>query len=208
MKEARDNFGGSFENPTDGWHVCEIDDGIEFVKDRETKEATSTLLMRFNVVDDSEEEGRSVFQRFDLADERGQQNLAALLYWIKMDKAIEKNFKINDGDQLDEKEWGAKYLCVDEDEKAAKIVDAIIAKAPGKSVMLKTKNRVVQVAKRDNPKEKEDREFCNIIKLARVGDEKATAEMKAQKGGNKEAHKKSSPPPAEASDDTEDWPES
>jgi len=79
MKGEKDSLGGGFENPSDGWHALEVDDGIEFMKDAE-QAATDVLVMFMSVIDDDEEEGRRVRQGFDLSDKRGRTALVKTLH--------------------------------------------------------------------------------------------------------------------------------
>ena len=202
MKGERDTLGGGFENPSNGWHALEIDDGIEFMKDAEGV-ATDVLVIFMSVIDNEEEEGRRVRQSFDLKDKRGMAALATLIYWSKLYTAIEKVFKITDGEKLNEEAWGAKYLNVEENEKASKIIDAVISKMPGKSIFAKTQNREVEVKDRDDPGKTVKRTFCNILKVRHYGDKEVLAEMKGKEGG-------SGKPASEVKEDstgTEDWPD-
>ena len=202
MKGERDTLGGGFENPSNGWHALEVDDGIEFMKDSE-EAATDVLVTFMSVIDDEEEEGRRVRQGFDLSDKRGRTALATLVYWSKLYTGIEKVFKITDGEKLNEEAWGAKYLDVEVNEKASKIIDAIISKMPGKSIFAKTQNRDVDMKDRDDPSKTVKRTFCNILKIRHYGDKEVLAEMKGKKG-------KSGKPAEEVKTDTgteEDWPD-
>lgn len=201
MKGERDTLGGGFENPSNGWHALTVDDGIEFMKDAE-EAATDVLVIFASVVDNEEEEGRRVRQSFDLSDKRGRTALATLIYWTKLYTAIEKAFKITGGTELNEEAWGAKYLDVEENEKASKIIDSVISKMPGKSFFAKTQNREVEVKDRDDPSQKVKRTFCNILKVRHYGDKEVLSEMKGKKGDSGK--------PAEgvkSDGGTEDWPE-
>ena len=202
MKGERDTLGGGFENPSNGWHALVIDDGIEFMKDAE-QAATDVLVIFMSVIDDDEEEGRRVRQGFDLSDKRGRTALATLIYWSKLYNAIEKVFKITDGTELNEEAWGAKYLDVDQSEKASKIIDSVISKAPGKSILAKTHNRDADVKDRDDPSKTVKRTFCNVIKVRHYGDKEVLAEMKKKKGA-------SGKPANEVKEDStgaKDWPD-
>jgi len=207
MKGERDNLGGGLPNPTDGWHALEIDDKIEFMKDADGA-ANAVLVIWMSVIEDEKEEGRRVRQSFDLKDKRGMAALATLLFWSKLYAAIEKNFKITDGGSLNEEAWGEKYLCVEESGKAAKIIDAVISKLPGKSIFAETLNKTVPVTDRNDPSKKIDRTFCNIIKLRHFGDKEVAAKMKLKKtgGGTGAADVKTEGGPAPDAP-TEDWPE-
>ena len=202
MKGESKSLGGGFEHPSNGWHAFEIDDGIEFTKDKDGA-ATSTLVVPMFVIDDDEEEGRKVFPRFDLTDKRGLKGLATLLYWSKLYSAIEKNFKITDGADLDEEAWGVKFLKVDDSEQAAKIVDALISKLPGKSIFAETSKRTVPMKDRDDPTQTRDVTFCNVGPIRNYGDKEVLSKMKEKKGaGGKPASEVK-----EDSTGTEDWPE-
>jgi len=202
MKGESDSLGGGFDNPSNGWHAFEVEDGIEFTKDKDGA-ATSTLVCSMSVIDDDAEEGRRVFPRFDLTDKRGLKALATLVYWTKLHAAIEKHFKITDGAGLKEEAWGAKYLCVEDSEQASKIVDSIISKMPGKSVFAKTQKREVMVKDRDDPTKKVPMTFCNVVKLRHYGDKEVMAEIKGKKteGGGTPAKEVTGDAP------DGDWPE-
>jgi len=125
------------------------------------------------------------------------------LLWSKLYTAIEKHFKITDGEKLNEEAWGAKYLDPEENEKASKIIDSVISKMPGKSIFAKTQNRTAQVKDREDPSKTVPRTFCNILKVRHYGDKEVLAEMKGKKGA-------SGKPANEVKEDSagaEDWPD-
>ena len=215
MKQTQEGMSGGFEHPSDNWHMLEIGEDIKFQMEKGEEKASNRLSIKFVVVEDDSENGNSFFQNYDLSKAGGQKALAILLLWCKMAAQIEKKYKLEADTDLPEKDWGAKYLDITADdnkqrELAQKIVNAFIAKGPGKTFYALTK------AKKNEWKDKETGEpregiNVNMPKMRFNNDEEIKKEIKDRLSG-KTGDSKPAPAAAAASgksgaDDEEEWPE-
>ena len=213
MKGEKKSLGGGFENPSDGWHLVEIDSDIAFSEKKDTKEATDRLVMRLLVIEDETEKGASTRQGFDLSTPGGREGLATIIYWCKLSGPIEKKYGLKDGPDLSEQEWGNKYLDIKSDddeirELSVKIVNAFIAKGPGKSLHVKTKSRKGSYTDRDTG-EKVPTTYINLVDLALTSDADVKKEIKARlAGSSKPAPAAAAATPATPAGDDDEWPES
>ena len=78
MKQTMEGLGGGFDHPSDNWHMLEIAEDVGYVEDKDTKEATTRLSVKFTVVEDDSENGAAFWQRFDLSKGGGQRAFASL----------------------------------------------------------------------------------------------------------------------------------
>jgi hypothetical protein len=216
MKGESKSLGGGFENPTDNWHLFEIDSDIGFSEDKDTKEATNRLTVRLLVIEDETEEGRSAKPGFRLDKPGGRKGLATMIWFSKMSVPIEKKYKLEDGPALSEQDWGNKYLDITSDNKAQrelaqKIVNAFIAKAPGKTFHAETKQK-------KSSYEKDGQTiptvYINFPELRFTDDKEIKKKIKDRLAGNPTTPapvETSSGAPASSTDggttDDDDWPD-
>lgn len=216
MKQTKEGLGGGFENPSDNWHLFEIAEEIKFSLKKGTEEATNRLTMRFIVIEDETEKGNSTFQGFDLGKAGGREGLAILMGYIKLIDPIEKKYKIvAEAKEMSEQEWGNAYLDITSDnqetrELSQKIVNAFIAKAPGKTFYGLVKSRPGKYKDPDSG-QMVDTTYVDIPKMRFTGDEEIKKEIKARLEGKTGKQK---PTPAAAASgggspdaDDDDWPD-
>lgn len=179
MKPERSSLGG-FENPSEKWHSFEIGDDVAFMKRRDEDgnqldELSDTISFPCVVIEDDEEKGRQCFVNCDLSKQGGRTSCARFLYFIKLAPILEKDFNMKE--DLNEKEWGEKYLNPD-NEKCQKVFDAIVTKAPGKSFDGEIKHNDYQ-----------GKTYANIRNLAMYGKGGAEGSKPSPKSESKKSAK-------------------
>jgi hypothetical protein len=165
--EGRERATHGFTTPADGWHICEILEGIDYAKNGETKEiledkkGAKKHIIKFHIVDEDDEANGSQLSMFVTENPRGEQQVADVLAATGQYKKFAEKFP-GDVSVFDEN-----------------VMSAIKIKLPGQ--FLKVRTKVAKV---------KDKEYVNIQETATMSFDPAKDEKNAKgKGKDKAADK-------------------
>jgi len=203
MKRTKEGLGG-FELPSDNMHLFEIQDDIGYIE--KDGVATNRLSFRLAIADD-ETESSSCFQRCDLGTSGGREALACILLNIKMAEPMEKKYKLEGAEKMTEQQWGNAFLDItskdaEAKEIAGKLVNAFVAKGPGKTFYAESKVRKSTYIDKQTGEKKES---TNVnLPVMRPNDDAEAKKIVKDRLSGKGGNDKAAPKAAEAASGGDD----